>query len=109
MDIQTTPVCQMKIPFFPASLERRHEIAIMYFGRVSDYLAMTSERMAVPDGKFTLEQMLNKLRMRGKRWAYELDDSCVVCTVNGKAAWLSDIIAAGDEIEILSNRSVFEI
>jgi hypothetical protein len=103
---------RMKKPFsslFSASLERKHEVAIMYFGRISDFLAMTSERMVIPNGIYTLEQMLGSLRIRGDRWAYELDDSHVICTVNGKAAVLSDIIAVGVEIEIFSSRSLFEM
>lgn len=49
-----------------ASLESKHEVAIMYFVRVSDSLAMTSERMVISCENCTLEQVLNKLRMRGK-------------------------------------------
>ena len=102
----------MKKSFFSflfASLESKHEIAIMYFGRVSDSLVMTSERLVIPGGIYTLEQLLNKLRKRGERWAYELDDSRVICTVNGKAAALPDLVEVGVEIEIHSNKSLFEM
>lgn len=102
----------MKKPFasfFKASLQRKHEVAIMYFGRVSEFLLMTSEGMVIPCGICTLEQVMNKLRMRGKRWAYELDDSCILCTVNGKVAMLSDTVSVGVEIEIYSNKSLFEM
>jgi len=101
----------MKKPFanfFLASLKRKHEAAIMYFGRTSDFLMVTSERMVIPDENHTLEQMLNRLRIRGDRWADELDDSHVIYTVNGKAAALADTIESGCEIEISSRKSLFE-
>ena len=91
-----------------ASLESKHEVAIMYFGRASDFLMTTSERMVIPNKNYTLEQLLNKLRKRGKRWAYELDDRHVVCTVNGKAAKLRDTVEFGVEINIYSRKSIFE-
>jgi len=81
----------------------------MYFGRVSDSLVMTSERLVYSRRIYTLEQLLNKLRKRGERWAYELDDSRVICTVNGKAAALPDLVEVGVEIEIYSNKSLFEM
>jgi len=65
--------------------------------------------MVIPDGTYTLGQVLNKLRKRGNRWAYELDDSHVVCTVDGKAASLSDTVEAGVEINIFSRKSIFAI
>lgn len=102
----------MKKSFFSrffASLESKHEIAILYFGRASEFLLMTSERMAIPDEDYTLGQMLNSLRKRGGRWAYELDDNHVVCTVNGKTARSLDIIRPGAEINILSRKSIFEL
>ncbi|MDD4930113.1 MAG: hypothetical protein PHP85_12675 [Gallionella sp.] len=102
----------MKKPFahfFLAYLKRKQAVSIMYFGRTSEFLMMTSERMVIPDGVYTLEQLLNGLRMRGSRWARELDDSHVICTVNGQAALLSDTVAAGGEIGIFSRKSVFEM
>jgi molybdopterin converting factor small subunit len=93
--------------FWPGSASK-DEIEIMYFGRASEFLMMTSERMEIPEGICTLEQMLNGLRMRGNSWAYELDEDHVICTVNRKAALFSDAIAVGDEIGIFSRKSIFE-
>jgi molybdopterin converting factor small subunit len=95
--------------FFSASLESKREVAILYFGRASEFLLMTSERMAISSEASTLEQLLNSLRERGGRWPYELDGSHVVCTVNGKAACMQDTIKPGAEINIFSKKSVFEI
>ena len=99
---------QMKAPLLCASLERRHEIEIMYFGRASEFLQMTLERMVIPDEGHTLEQVLSNLRKRDDRWAYELDGRHVVCTVDGKSAMLSDTIKPGVEINIFSRKSIFE-
>ncbi|MGA8863376.1 MAG: hypothetical protein WBM09_01920 [Gallionella sp.] len=41
-----------------ASLVNRHEVAIMYFGRTSEFLMMTSERMVMPSGRYTVGQLL---------------------------------------------------
>lgn len=95
--------------FFGCALEAKAEVEIMYFGRVSDFLMMTSERIGVSVEKYTLEQMLNKLRQRGERWAYELNDSLVICSINGKNALLSDNIMIGDEIGIFSRKPMFEM
>lgn len=94
---------------FQASLKRKHEVSIMYFGRTSEFLMMTSERMVIPNEIYTLEQVLNRLRIRGVRWACELDNSHVICTANGQDAALSDTIEAGGEIGIFSSKSVFEM
>ena len=94
---------------FGLSLESRDEIEVMYFGRTSDFLMMTSERMEISVGESTLEIMLNRLRKRGGRWAYELDNSHVICSVNGRAALLSDNLKVGDEIGIYSKKSMFEM
>lgn len=94
---------------FQAFLTRKHEVSIMYFGRTSEFLMMTSERMVIPNEIYTLEQVLNRLQIRGGRWACELDNSHVICTVNGQDAALSDTIEAGDEIGIFSSKSVFEM
>jgi hypothetical protein len=91
-----------------ASLESRHEVAIMYFGRTSDALMMTSERVVIPTGRYTLGHMLCSLYKRGERWVDELDDSNLTCTVNGRDAWLFDTIKPGDEICISSKKSLFE-
>jgi molybdopterin converting factor small subunit len=92
-----------------ASLVSRHEVAIMYFGRTSEFLMMTSERMVIPTGCYTLGQLLCSLYRRGDRWVDELDDSHLMCTVNGREARLFDTIAPGAEICISSRRSVFEV
>lgn len=89
-------------------LESRHEVAILYFGRTSEFLVKTSECMEIPDEGCTLDQMLHRLRQRGERWADELAGSHVVCFVDGKAAGLSDSISAGCLIEISSRKSIFE-
>lgn len=81
----------------------------MYFGRLSEMLIMTSEHMVIPNGIHTLAQVLNVLRERGARWAYELDDNHVICTINGKAALSSDTIKDGDEMGIFSRKSLFEM
>ena len=92
-----------------ASLVSRHEVAILYFGRTSEFLMMTSERMVIPTGRYTLGQLLCSLYKRGDRWVDELDDSHLLCTVNGREARLFDPIAPGAEICISSRRSVFEV
>ena len=94
---------------FEFSLESRDEIEVMYFGRTSDFLMMTSERIGISSEEHTIEKMLNRLRQRGDRWAYELDESHVICSVNGRAALLSDNLKAGDEIGIYSKKSMFEM
>jgi hypothetical protein len=85
-----------------AGLKSRHEVAIKYSGRASEYLRMTSERMVIPDGRFTLGQLLCNLYKRGDQWVDGLDDSHLVCTVNGRDAKLFDTIEAGAEIRICS-------
>lgn len=90
------------------TLESKHEIAIMYFGRTSEFLRMTSERMVIPTGRFTLGQLLCNLYKRGDRWMDELDDSHLKCTVNGREAGLFDAIEPGAEICISSKKSIFE-
>jgi hypothetical protein len=79
-----------------ASLVRRHEVAIMYFGRTSEFLMMTSERMVIPTWCYTLGQLLCSLYKRGDRWVDELDDSHLMCTVNGRDARLFDPIEPGE-------------
>jgi molybdopterin converting factor small subunit len=90
------------------SLVSRHEVEIMYFGRTSEFLMMTSERMVIPTGRYTLGQLLSSLYKRGDRWVDELDDSHLLCTVNGRDARLFDPIAPGAEICISSKKSIFE-
>jgi len=107
----STLLVQANKPFYrfhSASLESKHEVEISYFGRASEFLLMTSERMVIPSGSYTLEQLLGSLRKRDSSWAYELDKYYVVCTVNGKAAQFSDTIIAGAEINIFSRKSIFE-
>lgn len=84
------------------------KVRVMYFGRPSEFLLMTSERMDVPEDVATLDQLLGRLRNRGERWAYELDESCVICTVNRNPAALSAPVGKGDEIGIFSSKSIFE-
>jgi molybdopterin converting factor small subunit len=91
-----------------ASLVSRHQVAIMYFGRTSEFLMMTSERMVIPTGRYTLGQLLCSLYKRGDRWVDELDDSHLMCTVNGREARLFDPIKPGAKICISSRRSIFE-
>lgn len=93
---------------FTASLKRKHEVSIMYFGRASEFLMMTSERLVIPNEICTLEQVLKRLHMRGGRWVDELDGNQVVCTVNGKVAALSDTVGIGAELAIYSRKSIFE-
>jgi molybdopterin converting factor small subunit len=80
------------------TLVSRHEVAIMYFGRTSESLMMKSERMVIPTGRYTLGQLLCSLYKRGDRWVDELDDSNLLCTVNGREVRLFDTIAPGAEI-----------
>lgn len=91
-----------------AALERRHEIAILYFGRTSEFLMMTSERMAIPAGRYTLGQLIGSLHKRGDRWVDELDDSHLVCMVNGREARSFHPVKAGDEVCFSSTKSIFE-
>jgi len=98
--------------FHPASLEslhperrhqgRGHEVAIMYAGHASESLHVTSERMVIPDGRYTLGQLLCTLYKRGDQWVEELDDSHLVCTVDGHEAKLFDTIEPGAEVRISS-------
>lgn len=93
-----------KSHFLPhaARSENRHEVAIMYSGHTSESLMVTSERMVIPDGRYTLGQLLCSLYKRGDQWVDELDDDNLVCTVNGREAKLFDTIEAGAEICISS-------
>jgi hypothetical protein len=88
----------------PASL---HEVEIVYSGRTGVSLKMTSERMVLPAGSYTLGQLLCSLYKRGDRWVDELDDSQLMCTVNGREAGLFDTIAPGAEICLSSTRALF--
>ncbi|MBW8076772.1 MAG: hypothetical protein GJU76_01550 [Gallionella sp.] len=85
------------------------KIELAYFGRPSEFLMMTSESMIIPERSCTLGQVLNRLRERGDRWVYELDDSHVICTVERKSAMPAETLVDGDEIGIFSRRSLFEI
>jgi hypothetical protein len=80
------------------SLVNSHEVAIVYSGHASESLMMTSERMVIPAGRFTIGQLLCSLYKRGDRWVDELDDNHLLCTVNGREARLFDPIAPGAEI-----------
>jgi hypothetical protein len=84
-----------------------HEVEIIYFGRTGESLKMTSERMAIPAGPYTVGKLLCSLYKRGDRWVDELDDSQLMCTVNGRKAGLFDTIAPGAEICLSSTRTSF--
>ncbi|MBI1173709.1 MAG: hypothetical protein GC139_00410 [Sideroxydans sp.] len=86
----------------------RREVSIMYYGRSSEFLMVTSERMVLPDAPCTLKSILDRLRLRGARWAYELDDSHMFCEIDGKAGMLSSCVEPGAEIGIFSRKSIFE-
>lgn len=81
---------------------------LMYFGRLSEFLSMTSEQVAVTDAPDTLGQLLQRLRCRGGAWAYELDERQVLLTVDGRYAQPSERIQPGAEIGLHSRRSIFE-
>ena len=87
----------------PASVEHSREVAITYYGRTAENLRMTSERIAIPAGDYTLGQLMCSLYRRGDQWVEELDDSSLVCTVNGREAMLFDTIEPGAEIRIASS------
>lgn len=82
----------------------RQEIVLMYFGRPSEQLQMTSERLPIAEEGCPLEQVLQQLRSRGERWAYELHDHHVICRVHGQAVQPSFLLAAGDEVGIFSSK-----
>ena len=83
-------------------------VDVLYFGRPSEFLLTTSEQLAVPDAVPTLQHVLDRLRERGARWAYELDARHVMCTVNLLPAVPSACLVSGDEIGIYSRKSIFE-
>ena len=83
-------------------------VDILYIGRTSEFLLMTSEQMDVPQAGSTLQHVLGRLRERGARWAYELDERHVICTVNRAPATFSYRLKEGDEIGIHSSKSIFE-
>ena len=91
-----------------AYLANRNEIEILYVGRTSEFLMTTSERLVIPAGRYTLGQLLCSLYKRGDRWVEELDDSHLMCTVNGRNAGLFDTILPGAEICFSSTKSIFE-
>jgi molybdopterin converting factor small subunit len=80
----------------------------MYFGRPSEFLLVTSERLSFPYENISIKYLLAQLMERGERWAYELEGSQVICTINEIAANFSDVIKDGDEIAIFSRKSFFE-
>ena len=84
-------------------------IEIMYFGRPSEFLLMTSERVKLPHEIVTTKFLFDKLRARDDRWAYELDDSHVIFTINEIKANYYDVIRDGDTVGISSIKSIFEI
>ena len=99
---------RMKAKFDSSSLNNaEHEISVMYYGRVSEFLMMTSERIAIPEEHYTLGQLLAVLRSRDASWAYELHASHLLCAINGKAVSLDREIFAGDEVSIASRKSIY--
>ena len=64
--------------------------------------------MNIPTGRYTLGQLLCNLYKRGDRWVDELDNSDLMCTVNGREARLFDTLAPGAKICISSRKSIFE-
>lgn len=96
------------LPSRAASPESKLEVAITYLGCTGEFLMMTSERMVIPAGRVTLGQLLCRLYKRSNRWENELDDSHLMCTINGRDAKLFDTIAAGAKICISSKKSNFE-
>lgn len=91
-------------PLLPqaAPIQGRNEVTILYQGRARECLMMTSERIVIPDEDYTLGQLLCSLYRRGDRWVAELDDSNLMCMVNGHEATLFDTIEAGAEVRIAS-------
>jgi len=84
------------------SLECSREVAILYCGRNAENLRMTSECIAISEGSYTLGQLMCSLYRRGDQWVEELDDSSLVCTINGREAMLFDSIEPGAEVRISS-------
>lgn len=85
------------------------KIELMYFGRTSEFLMMTSERLVLDEHVNTLAKVLSELRQRGAAWAYELAEGQVLCTVNGQSQNLSATIMDGNEIGVFSMRSMFQL
>lgn len=81
------------------------KVQIMYYGRPSSSLMVTSEKLEIPGDFSMLGNVLNRLRERGYRWVYELDESHLICTVNDEIAAASDTIKERDEIAIFSRKS----
>ncbi len=92
--------CRVKIPFDAHLLSRfrRQEVAITYAGRTGQFLMMTSERVMIPAGNHTVGKLLCNLYRRGDRWVEALDDSRMMCTVNGREATLFDPLVPGAAI-----------
>ncbi len=93
---------------FSTQVKTKPVIEILYFGRPSEFLMMTSERLVIPNEGFSIAQALAQLRKRGDRWASELDDSHVICTVNGRAVSLRDTLQTGDQMGVFSSKSWLE-
>lgn len=85
------------------------KIELLYFGRTSEFLMMTSERLVLAEHINTLAKVLGELRQRGGRWAYELADGHVLCTVDGASQNLSATVVDGNEIGVFSMRSMCEL
>ncbi len=101
-------VNKARLQFGADDLASRHEVATKFTGSTGVYLNTQSERMPTPDGRYTPGQLLCSLYKRGDRWAGELDDSDLTCTVNGQDAKLFDTIEPGAELCISSKKSISE-
>lgn len=85
------------------------KIRVSYFGRLCDFLAMTSESLCLPGEETTVSQVLVQLRCRGVKWECELGDANVICTVNGREAQLATPLRGGAVIGLHSRKTIFEI
>jgi hypothetical protein len=85
-----------------------HKISICYMGRLNDSFLIPSENVSLPEGERTMLGLLNQLRARGPRWAYELSPEYLSWTVEGKNIAVSEALPPGANIVIFSSRSIWE-
>ncbi|MGC2166469.1 MAG: hypothetical protein WA632_10700 [Gallionella sp.] len=107
----SAPFARMSnVPFevYSRASLRRQQVAITYGGGTGEFLMMTTERLMIPAGNYTVGQLLCNLYRRGDRWVDALDDNRLMCTVNGREATLFDPIVPGAAICISSQESVLE-
>ena len=91
-----------------AARKSKGQVIVMYYGRCSEYLMVTSECIVLPEGPCTLAQVIDGLRRRSPEWAYELDDGHMFCEIDGQPGSLTSNIEPGAEIGVFSRKSVFE-